>query len=500
MSNTSFAPTEKESTEPQQNSEAVEKFLRKLTWFIITGSLIVGGIGFAGSYKSVREKAEEKGFGSFSYFLPVGVDAGIIVLLGLDLWLTYKRMPFPILRYAAWGLTVATIYFNANAGVPEPTALNPHPRLTDDLMAVGMHATMPILFIVITEAARHAARRLANLAAGQQMDKVRASRWLLDLNHTFGLWRQMKIREIRSYDKALELEKERLIYEERVKARYGKVVAAPVHVALPLKLARYGEPLPEPPLTEAEEVELAAAQAREKAEREEREAREATAREAEMKRRQEEKDEENRLAREAREADREARREEREANREAHDLELARIREESEARLREAREAAALRAAEDERRARREAEEFAREEARRKAEAQVRVEEAARREAARLASQQPREPQATPSQRPRETISKGSQKGASQNARAMTRDELAAQREDAELHAASLLVEGNRPTATAFGKLYGQRETWGGDRLREADKRLAQDPDFRSRAETMALERMAVAEPVGNAQ
>jgi hypothetical protein len=49
------------------------------------GAVIIAGIGFAGSYAAVRELALEKGFGNFSYVFPVGIDAGICVLLALDL-------------------------------------------------------------------------------------------------------------------------------------------------------------------------------------------------------------------------------------------------------------------------------------------------------------------------------------------------------------------------------------------------------------------------------
>ncbi|MGW6145896.1 DUF2637 domain-containing protein, partial [Streptomyces sp. NPDC055140] len=112
---------------------------RLLTAAIIIGAAIVGGIGFAGSYDSLKKLAELKGFGEFSYFLPVGVDAGIVALLSLDLWLTRMRIPMPLMRRAAWILTASTIYFNANAGVPQPTMVNPYPSLWDDPVAVGMH-------------------------------------------------------------------------------------------------------------------------------------------------------------------------------------------------------------------------------------------------------------------------------------------------------------------------------------------------------------------------
>jgi hypothetical protein len=456
---------------------------RFLTAAIIIGAAIVGAIGFAGSYDSLKELAEHKGFGEFSYFLPIGVDAGIVALLSLDLWLTRMRIPMPLMRRAAWVLTASTIYFNANAGVPQPTTVNPYPSLWDDPVAVGMHSVLPLSFVAIVEAARHAVLRLAKLAEDDSMDKVRTIRWVLDPLRTFGLWRRMRLWEITSYATALLREKERLVYLYRLRARFGSKRKAPVEVALPLRLADYGEPLPAPPLTEREEAEQAAAEARETAREAEREARarqDREAREAEEQKR--------------REAEREAREAEREAAREAHEQELARLAAESEARLREARETARLEAEALEREARIEAERRTHDEARRKEDEQVKANETERREAARIASrtgqEQPREtrdaltdPRPTPA-------SRGSRTAPSQNEGTPNREARKAQREDAELHAASLILADRRPTAKDFGGLYDQGETWGGDRLREASKRLDRDAEFRDRAEKLRLEQM----------
>jgi hypothetical protein len=76
---------------------------------VVSGALIIAGIGFAGSYAAVRELAIKKGFGNFSHVFPIGIDAGICVLLALDLLLTWIRIPFPLLRQTAWLLTAATI-------------------------------------------------------------------------------------------------------------------------------------------------------------------------------------------------------------------------------------------------------------------------------------------------------------------------------------------------------------------------------------------------------
>ncbi|WP_460111310.1 DUF2637 domain-containing protein [Streptomyces sp. YKOK-J1] len=207
---------------------------RILVGVVVSGALIIAGIGFAGSYAAVRELALKKGFGNFSYVFPIGIDAGICVLLALDLLLTWIRIPFPLLRQTAWLLTAATIAFNGAAAWPDP-------------LGTGMHAVIPILFVVAVEAARHAIGRIADITADKHMEGVRITRWLLSPLPTFLLWRRMKLWELRSYDQVIKLEQERLVYQARLRSRFGRAWRrkAPVESLMPLRLARYGVPLAE---------------------------------------------------------------------------------------------------------------------------------------------------------------------------------------------------------------------------------------------------------------
>ncbi|WP_199818932.1 DUF2637 domain-containing protein [Streptomyces sp. NRRL B-1347] len=207
---------------------------RILIGVVVFGALVIAGIGFAGSYAAVRELAEKKGFGTFSVVFPIGIDAGICVLLALDLLLTWIRIPFPLLRQTAWLLTAATIAFNGAAAWPDP-------------LGVGMHAVIPVLFVVAVEAARHAVGRIADITADKHMEGVRMTRWLLSPLPTFLLWRRMKLWELRSYDQVIKLEQERLVYQARLRSRFGRRwrTKAPVESLMPLRLARYGVPLAE---------------------------------------------------------------------------------------------------------------------------------------------------------------------------------------------------------------------------------------------------------------
>ncbi|MFB8773773.1 DUF2637 domain-containing protein [Streptomyces broussonetiae] len=205
---------------------------RVLIGVVVFGAVIIAGIGFAGSYAAVRELALKKGFGDFSYVFPIGIDAGICVLLALDLLLTWIRIPFPLLRQTAWLLTAATIAFNGAAAWPDP-------------LGVGMHGVIPILFVVSVEAARHAIGRIADITADKHMEGVRLTRWLLSPVPTFLLWRRMKLWELRSYEQVIKLEQERLVYQARLRSRFGRAWRrkAPVESLMPLRLARYGVPL-----------------------------------------------------------------------------------------------------------------------------------------------------------------------------------------------------------------------------------------------------------------
>lgn len=206
---------------------------RRLVGVVVTGAVTLAGIGFAGSYTAVRHLAEVKGFGRFALVFPIGLDAGIVVLLALDLLLSWLRMPFPMLRPTAWLLTAATIAFNGAAAWPDP-------------VGTGMHAVIPVLFVMSVEAGRHAVGRIAEITADRDMDTIRISRWLLSPVSTFKLWRRMKLWELRSYEEVITLEQDRLVYRARLQADHGRLWRwkAPVEKRLQLRLARYGRPLP----------------------------------------------------------------------------------------------------------------------------------------------------------------------------------------------------------------------------------------------------------------
>ncbi|WP_329156068.1 DUF2637 domain-containing protein (plasmid) [Streptomyces sp. NBC_01456] len=184
---------------------------RRVTFGVIGfGSLLIALTGFVGSYTAVRDLAVEKGFGWFATLFPLGIDIGIIVMLSLDLALTWVDLRYPLLRHIAWLLTIATVAFNAMAAYP-------------DILASTMHATIPLLFIAITEAVRHAVETATARDAGREDFALSLGRWVLAPWSTWLIWRSRKLwpSTIPSYEVALELYQEKLEYRQELRDAYG---------------------------------------------------------------------------------------------------------------------------------------------------------------------------------------------------------------------------------------------------------------------------------------
>ncbi|UNZ04751.1 hypothetical protein SRIMHP_19045 [Streptomyces rimosus subsp. rimosus] len=68
---------------PATHATRLSRTHRILIGVVVAGAALIAAIGFAGSYTAVRDLAERKGFGAFSAVFPIGIDAGIVVLLAL---------------------------------------------------------------------------------------------------------------------------------------------------------------------------------------------------------------------------------------------------------------------------------------------------------------------------------------------------------------------------------------------------------------------------------
>ncbi|MFJ8798497.1 DUF2637 domain-containing protein [Streptomyces sp. NPDC102487] len=212
-----------------------------LNVFAIIGGLALAGIGFTGSYRALVRLGQDRGFGDFAFVFPVGVDVGIVVLYALDLVLTHRRIRWPVLRFGAHAFTLATIFFNASSG-SKPWR--------DDLVGVGMHAVIPVMFVAAVEAARKVIvqiTRAEDVAAGTARDGIPRERWLLSPISSFLMFRRMVINEIHSYSDAVDRRRDLLIYRAALDRAYPKGKwfrpgwkSAPMDERLPLILEPYG--------------------------------------------------------------------------------------------------------------------------------------------------------------------------------------------------------------------------------------------------------------------
>ncbi|MFE7268394.1 DUF2637 domain-containing protein [Streptomyces sp. NPDC057592] len=227
----------REKTAPPAPGAAPRRWsARAMRWVIgisIACAAVVAAIGFSGSYDAVRGLAEDHGFGWFSVVFPIGVDAGIVAMYGLDLVMVSRRMPKPLLRLIAHILTLATIIFNASAGAKP---------MREDPLGALMHGVLPVLFVAVVEAVRHLIIRTNRLVLGAESDSVPLHRWILSPWAAWTVYRRMKLRGITSYDRVVEMDKDLDVYEAWLQHKHGRGWRrkAGATAMLPFSMAKYG--------------------------------------------------------------------------------------------------------------------------------------------------------------------------------------------------------------------------------------------------------------------
>ncbi|MFD0547700.1 DUF2637 domain-containing protein [Streptomyces mexicanus] len=237
---------------------------RALAAVTLLGMIPVAGVGFAASYDTLRRAAEAKGFSpDLSYWVPVGIDGAIMAFLALDLYMTARRAPWPLLRFAAHLMVLATVVFNA-AGAGAGAEAD----LAGDPVAIGWHGLMPILFVIGVEAIRKLVLHATRLASGEVTDRIPLHRWLLAPATTARLYRRMRLAGVHSYDEMIRREQALEGYRVWLKQQLGGDLSQADDVQmLPMTMAPRGftveQALALPAQWEAE----AAERARQEAER-----------------------------------------------------------------------------------------------------------------------------------------------------------------------------------------------------------------------------------------
>ncbi|WP_331736924.1 DUF2637 domain-containing protein (plasmid) [Streptomyces canus] len=208
-----------------------EKWLMGLGILLATG---VSGLGLVSSYSAVEDKAAtpiaEGGWQfEFPWMLPIGIDLSILGFSLANLLLIRFDKPLGWVRWVPRLGTIATIYLNWESSVSLPAQLG--------------HAVLASLWVVFSEIFAHLyAAHIGEAKGRRPMDGVRLSRWFLSPIATARISRQMKLWEITSYEDALRLDKERMVYRQMLRKRYGRKwrQSASSDELLPIKLADFG--------------------------------------------------------------------------------------------------------------------------------------------------------------------------------------------------------------------------------------------------------------------
>ncbi|MFI5672950.1 DUF2637 domain-containing protein [Streptomyces sp. NPDC051704] len=258
---------------PQAGTTAARRGARWLAAAALIGMIPVTIIGFAASYTTLAKMAEAAGFATWlAPWIPIGIDGAIIGFLALDLYLTGRRIPWPLLRFGAHAMTAATVVINAAGGtVVKATAEGAE---VAGPVRVLWHALMPVLFVVGVEGARRLIVHAAQLEDGTASDRIPLHRWALSPIRTSRLYRRMRLAVVRSYPEMVEREQALEGYRVWLTQELGGDLSKASEVQLlPMTMAPRGytveEALALPAKWKAEAAERARAEAeRERAEAE----------------------------------------------------------------------------------------------------------------------------------------------------------------------------------------------------------------------------------------
>lgn len=244
---------------------------RAVGWLLLVvaavGMPLVGVIGFAASYSTLERFALAHGFSTtLAPWFPIGIDASIVALLALDLVMVRRGSPWPVLRFSAHAMTLATVVFNAADGLSETTGASIWTGLAADPLRALSHAVMPVLFVLGVEAARRLLMHAARIEDGTASDRIPLHRWALAPIRTGQLYRRMRLAAVRSYPAMVEREQALAGYEVWLRQKHGGDLSkATEEERLPMTMASRG-------YTVEEALALPAKWAAEAEEREEKEA------------------------------------------------------------------------------------------------------------------------------------------------------------------------------------------------------------------------------------
>jgi hypothetical protein len=143
-------------------------------------------------------------------WVPAGLDGGLVavVVVVLDLALTWIGTPVGWLRQLVRVLSTGTVAANAVAGWPDP-------------VATGLHIAAPLILLAMIEAGRTVLLRRIGEVHGTRREPIPLIRWLLAPWRTLLLWRRMALWQITSYRTAIATELQLRRAMTLLRIRYG---------------------------------------------------------------------------------------------------------------------------------------------------------------------------------------------------------------------------------------------------------------------------------------
>jgi hypothetical protein len=174
------ADTDRDTPRPRRAPSPPELLDGAIDVAIAAGVTVLILIGFASSYRTLRDLATD--IGGYPPWLapavPLSFDLGIVVLSLKVIRLAREGRSAPILRLQVAALSISTVAANAAA------ATTPVARL--------LHVVPPAMFVICFESVVITARRHALERLGRQADplpRMPIARWLLAPSTTWRVWR-----------------------------------------------------------------------------------------------------------------------------------------------------------------------------------------------------------------------------------------------------------------------------------------------------------------------
>nr|AEC12504.1 pNPL.11c [Nocardiopsis sp. 25L-1-1c] len=172
------------------SSSDQDPWVRRLIGAILISVPLLLALTFYGSFHAV-EKFAEKAHVDPAWIPPVAIDGTLVVFLLFDLLFARLGRPNEFVKQTTRGFIALTLVANAAAG-------------WGSMAAVFLHIPAPLAIVVLTEVSRQALVAEARKKDGMEpFDAIPFMRWVLAPRATFGLWRWMILRDVRSYSTAL---------------------------------------------------------------------------------------------------------------------------------------------------------------------------------------------------------------------------------------------------------------------------------------------------------